>query len=60
MCGCASVQARAKECMGRNDEVVLRDVRAMAARHAARRGENGSDIQMRMVPTSGNITDLYD
>lgn len=46
--------------MGRNDEVVLRDVRAMAARHAARRGENGSDIQMRLVPTSGNITDLYD
>ena len=43
------------------DDVVLRDIRALAATDTdtARRGENRSDIQMRLVHTSGKTTDIY-
>ena len=41
------------------DDVVLRDIRALAAKDAAQHGENRSDIQKRLVHTSGNTTDIY-
>ena len=39
------------------DDVVLRDIRALAATDAARRGENRSDIQKRLEHTSGKTTE---
>ncbi|PIG29568.1 hypothetical protein CLU93_3878 [Janthinobacterium sp. 35] len=39
------------------DDVVLRDIRALAATDAAQRGENRSDIQKRLEHTSGKTTE---
>ena len=57
--GLGSMWDRAKERIGMKDDVVFRDIRALAATDAARRGENRSDIQKRLVHTSGKITDIY-
>lgn len=57
--GLGSMRERAKEHIGMKDDGVLRDIRALAATDAARRGENRSDIQMRLVHTSGKTTDIY-
>ena len=57
--GLGSMWDRAKERIGMKDDVVFRDIRALAATDAARRGENRSDIQKRLVHTSGKTTDIY-
>ena len=57
--GLSSMWDRAKERIGMKDDVVFRDIRALAATDAARRGENRSDIQKRLVHTSGKTTDIY-
>ena len=57
--GLGSMRERAKEHIGMKDDGVLRDIRALAATDAARRGENRSDIQMRLVHTSGKTTNIY-
>lgn len=57
--GLGSMRECAKEHIGMKDDVVLRDIRALAATDTARRGENRSDIQMRLVHTSGKTTDIY-
>jgi integrase len=54
-----SMWDRAKERIGMKDDVVFRDIQALAATDAARRGENRSDIQKRLVHTSGKTTDIY-
>ncbi|MEF2268559.1 phage baseplate assembly protein V [Janthinobacterium sp. TB1-E2] len=55
--GLGSMWERAKECVGMKDDVVFRDIRALAAKDAARHGENRSDIQKRRVHTSGKTTE---
>ena len=55
--GLGSMRERAKEHIGMKDDVVLRDIRALAATDAARRGENRSDIQKRLEHTSGKTTE---
>ncbi|MEX0140521.1 Phage integrase family protein [compost metagenome] len=57
--GLSSMWDRAKERIGMKDDVVFRDIRALAATDAARRGKNRSDIQKRLVHTSGKITEIY-
>lgn len=57
--GLSSMWDRAKERIGMKDDVVFRDIRALAATDAARRGENRSDIEKRLVHTSGKTTDLH-
>eukprot|EP01133_Synstelium_polycarpum_P020825 gene20825-25013_t len=57
--GLSSMWDRAKERIGMKDDVVFRDIRALAATDAARRGEDRSDIQKRLVHTSGKTTDIY-
>ena len=52
-----SMRESAKEHIGMKDDVVLRDILALAATDAARRGENRSDIQKRLEHTSGNTTE---
>lgn len=56
--GLNSIWDRAKERIGMKDDVVFRDIRALAATDATRR-ENRSDIQKRLVHTSGKTTDIY-
>ena len=55
--GLGSMRERAKEHIGMKDDVVLRDIRALAATDAAQRGENRSDIQKRLEHTSGKTTE---
>ena len=57
--GLSSIWDRAKERIGMKDDVVFRAIRALAATDAVRRGENRSDIQKRLVHTSGKTTDIY-
>lgn len=57
--GLSSMWDRAKERIGMKDDVVFRDIRALAATDAARRGEDRGDIQKRLVHTSGKTTDIY-
>ena len=57
--GLSSMWDRAKERIGMKDDVVFRDIRALAATDAARRGEDRRDIQKRLVHTSGKTTDIY-
>lgn len=54
-----SMWDRAKDRIGMKDDVVFKDLRALAATDAARRGEDRSDIQKRLVHTSGKTTDIY-
>lgn len=55
--GLGSMRERAKEHIGMKDDVVLRDIRALAATDAAQRGENRSDIRKRLEHTSGKTTE---
>ena len=55
--GLGSMRECAKEHIGMKDDVVLRDIRALTATDAARRGENRSDIQKRLEHTSGKTTE---
>ena len=57
--GLGSMWDRAKERIGMKDDVVFRDIRALAATNPARRGENRSDIQKRLVHTSDKTKDIY-
>jgi len=54
-----SMWDRAKERINMKDDVVFKDLRALAATDAARRGEDRADIQKRLVHTSGATTDIY-
>ncbi|PHV31007.1 hypothetical protein CSQ94_24405 [Janthinobacterium sp. BJB312] len=55
--GLGSMWEHAKECVGMRDDVVFRDIRALAAKDAARHGENRSGVQKRLVHTSGKTTE---
>ncbi|KQW97106.1 hypothetical protein ASC94_09945 [Massilia sp. Root418] len=57
--GLSSMWDRAKERIGMTEDVVFKDIRALAATDAARRGEHRDDIQRRLVHTSGKTTDIY-
>lgn len=57
--GLSSMWDRAKERIGMEDDVVFKDIRALGATDAARRGENRKDIQKRLVHTSSKTTDIY-
>lgn len=54
-----SMWDRAKERIGMTDDVVFKDLRALAATDAARRGEDRGAIQKRLVHTSSSTTDIY-
>ncbi|MBY0241906.1 MAG: tyrosine-type recombinase/integrase [Burkholderiaceae bacterium] len=57
--GLSSMWDRAKERIGMTDDVTFKDIRALAATDAARRGEDRKDIQKRLVHTSAKTTDIY-
>lgn len=54
-----SMWDNAKERIDMKDDITFRDIRALAATDAARRGEAHSDIQKRLVHTSSKTTDIY-
>lgn len=55
----SSIWDRAKELIGMKDDVVFRDIRALAATDAACRGKDCNDIQKRLMHTSDKTTDIY-
>ncbi|WP_317205467.1 tyrosine-type recombinase/integrase [Janthinobacterium sp.] len=57
--GLLSMWDRAKERIGMEDDVVFKDIRALGATDAARRGEDRKHIQHRLAHTSGDTTDIY-
>lgn len=57
--GLSSMWDRAKERIGMTDDVVFKDIRALGATDAARRGDDRKDIQKRLVHTSSKTTDIY-
>lgn len=57
--GLLSMWDRAKERIGMTDDVVFKDIRALGATDAARRGEDRKHIQNRLAHTSGDTTDIY-
>lgn len=57
--GLTSMWDRAKDRIGMTDDVVFKDIRALAATDAVRRGEKREDVQTRLVHTSGKTTDIY-
>jgi integrase len=57
--GLNSMWDRAKERIGMKDDVVFKDIRALAATDAARRGEDRKHIQNRLAHTSGETTEIY-
>jgi integrase len=57
--GLLSMWDRAKERIGMTDDVVFKDIRALGATDAARRGEDRKHIQHRLAHTSGETTDIY-
>lgn len=57
--GLNSMWIRAKERIGMKDNVVFKDIRALGATDAARRGEDRKHIQHRLAHTSGETTDIY-
>lgn len=57
--GLSSMWRRAKERAGITDDVVFKDIRALGATDAAKRGEDRKDIQTRLAHTSGKTTDIY-
>lgn len=57
--GLSSMWDRAKERIGMTDDVVFKDIRALGATDAARRGDDRKDIQTRLVHTSSKTTDIY-
>lgn len=54
-----SMWDRAKERIGMTEDVVFKDLRALAATDAARRSEDKKDIQKRLVHTSAATTEIY-
>jgi integrase len=50
---------RARERAGITEDVQFKDLRALGATDAARRGDDRRDIQKRLVHTSGKTTDIY-
>lgn len=52
--GLGSMWDRAKERINMKDDVVFRDIQVLAATDTARRGENRSDIQKRLVHIGQN------
>jgi integrase len=57
--GLISMWDRAKERIGMKDDVTFKDIRALGATDAARRGEDRKHIQSRLAHTSGGTTDIY-
>lgn len=57
--GLSTMWRRAKDRAKMTDDIVFRDIRALGATDAAKRGENRKDIQTRLVHTSGKTTDIY-
>ena len=57
--GLNSMWVRAKERIGMTEDVTFKDIRALAATDAARRGEDRKHIQNRLAHTSGDTTDIY-
>lgn len=57
--GLSSMWDRAKERAGVTADVVFKDIRALGATDAARRGDDRKDIQKRLVHTSSKTTDIY-
>lgn len=57
--GLSSMWRRAKERAGITDDVTFKDIRALGATDAARRGEDRKNIQTRLAHTSGKTTDIY-
>ena len=57
--GLTTMWGRAKERIGMTDDVTFKDIRALGATDAARRGENRKHIQDRLAHTSGGTTDIY-
>jgi integrase len=57
--GLNSMWIRAKERIGMKDDVVFKDIKALGATDAARRGEDRKHIQNRLAHTSGETTEIY-
>ena len=57
--GLFSMWDRARERAGIEDDIVFRDIRALGATDAAKRGENMSDIQTRLAHTSSRTSEIY-
>lgn len=57
--GLISMWDRAKERIGMTDDVTFKDLRALGATDAARRGEDRKEIQKRLVHASPDTTDIY-
>lgn len=57
--GLSSMWDRAKDRAGMTDDVIFKDIRALGATDAARRGDDRKDIQKRLVHTSSKTTDIY-
>lgn len=57
--GLISMWNRAKERAGITDDVVFKDIRALGATDAAKRGTERQEIQRRLVHTNAKTTDIY-
>jgi integrase len=57
--GLSSMWRRAKARAGINDDIIFKDIRALGATDAAKRGEDRKNIQTRLAHTSGKTTDIY-
>lgn len=57
--GLNSMWIRAKQRIGMEDDVVFKDIRALGATDAAKRGENRKHIQDRLAHASSDTTDIY-
>lgn len=57
--GLFSMWDRARERAGITEDVTFKDIRALGATDAAKRGEHMSDIQMRLAHTSSRTSEIY-
>ncbi len=57
--GLFSMWDRARERAGITDDITFRDIRALGATDAAKRGENMADIQTRLAHTSSRTSEIY-
>jgi integrase len=57
--GLNSMWTRAKDRIDMKDDVVFKDIRALGATDAAKRGENRKHIQDRLAHASGQTTEIY-
>jgi integrase len=57
--GLSTMWKRAKERSGIKEDVIFKDIRALGATDAAKRGEDRADIQKRLAHTSAKTTEIY-